>query len=228
MIEEIEALKILFDRKSSEINTVTDIWSIYEKSDSANLSQLDIMRDGCEFYEIRNPFYQGISNTTTERSSILKDYDSDGACCAIIDGVKHYIFVDLKSTFSIQHISKALLQNLHTFLKLHPMLSLCKGYSANGYVVDFIVACQTFKDEAQESGVLKIISDAIMLEEPSFVKDILNPLLMTGNHIFTCKIGTLSAVDGLPFHSSIKDTEVRIHLVMTNNFGDTKATYKLN
>lgn len=223
-MKEIEALKILFDKKARAIRTCKNKWVVEEKAPNATFKCLEIVcRDGI-FCEIEKDFYRGIKNTTEDRSRHLHDSDCDGVSAVKIADVKHYIFVDLKSNFDIQKVNEAYLQDLHTLLKLHTMLSLCEGYDLHHCIIDLIVACKRFKDQTKEDCVMDIILQKTALEEDSFEKNFLNDLL-NRNQPKICKLEDFKSIKELPFHSSIKQAKVRMHLILSEEYEDISSIY---
>ena len=150
-MKEIDALKTIFNKKADAIYVCRDKWAITEKDKGATFRKLEILCTNKEFHVISNSFYQGIKNTTEDRSTYLWDSDCDGVCAIEIEGEKHYVFVDLKSNFDTKKVCDAYLQDLHTFLKMHTLLSLCEDYSlGKEVIIDLIVACKTFRNQEQE------------------------------------------------------------------------------
>lgn len=222
----INALQTLFDKRAHEMQLHHDVWIVSEKDAGAFFRRLTIRNTGCVFHEVCNPFYKGIKNTTEDRSTLLWDSDCDGVCEISITGKMHYVFVDLKSNFDIQKIHNAFLQDLHTFLKLHTMLSLCEGYDLNNSVIDLVVACKTFKNKAQEDKILDILLEKTALPEDSFEKIFLNDLI-NGENPKTCSLCDFKTIKDLPFHPDIKHTKVRVHLVLSENYADDSSVYTL-
>ena len=168
-MKEIDALQTIFDRMTACFRCHHQSWEVVETAADAQFRKLEIRSAGTDFHEIGNAFYKGIKNTTQDRSTHLKDLDCDGVSLFVdAEGRKHIVLVDLKSNFDIQKICGAYEQDIHTFLKLHALFSLCEGYSLHGMVIDLIVACKTFKDTDQETRVLDIISMKCMEEEDSY------------------------------------------------------------
>lgn len=225
-MKEIKALKRLFDKKASAIHTCKNKWIVTEKSHNATFNCLELVCRGGIFYEIENDFYHGIIHTTTDRSTHLKDFDCDGVSIIKIAGKKHYIFTELKSNFDTNKVKEAYLQDLHTLLKLHTMLSLCEEYDLQNCIIDLMVACKTFKDQAQEDGVMDVINQKTALNEDSFEKDFLNDLLH-GNGPKICELGDLKSIKELPFHSDIKQAKVRMHLILSDRYEDSSKIYTL-
>ena len=226
-MKEIDALKTIFNKKADAIHVCRDKWAITEKDKGATFRRLEILCTNKEFHVINNSFYQGIKNTTEDRSTYLWDSDCDGVCAIEIEGEKHYVFVDLKSNFDTKKVRDAYLQDLHTFLKMHTLLSLCEGYSLREEVViDLIVACKTFRNQEQEDRVMDIIFQNVALEEASFEKDFLNDLLY-GSQPKVCKLGDFISIKELPFHSEIKQAEVRMHLVLSEHYEDSSSIYNM-
>ena len=196
-MEEIDALRTIFNRMTACFRCYHQSWEVVETAAGAQFRKLEIRSAGTDFHEIGNAFYKGIKNTTQDRSTHLKDLDCDG-------------------------VSE---QDIHTFLKLHALFSLCEGYSLHGMVIDLIVACKTFKDTDQEARVLDFISMKCMEEEDSFEKKFLNNLLHDGP-VKTC-MDDLKTIRSLPFHPSIKGVDVRLHLFTTMRYTDTEGIYNL-
>lgn len=226
-MEEIDALQTIFDRMTACFRCHHQSCEVVETAAGAQFRKLEIRSAGTDFHEIGNAFYKGIKNTTQDRSTHLKDLDCDGVSLFVdAEGRKHIVLVDLKSNFDIQKICGAYEQDIHTFLKLHALFSLCEGYFLRGMVIDLIVACKTFKDTDQETRVLDIISMKCMEEEDSFEKKFLNSLLHDGP-VKTCRMDDLNTIRSLPFHPSIKGVDVRLHLFTTIRYTDTEGIYNL-
>ena len=204
-MEEIDALRTIFNRMTACFRCYHQSWEVVETAAGAQFRKLEIRSAGTDFHEIGNAFYKGLF------------VDAEGR--------KHMVLVDLKSNFDIQKICGAYEQDIHTFLKLHALFSLCEGYSLHGMVIDLIVACKTFKDTDQEARVLDFISMKCMEEEDSFEKKFLNNLLHDGP-VKTC-MDDLKTIRSLPFHPSIKGVDVRLHLFTTMRYTDTEGIYNL-
>lgn len=226
-MKEIEALQAIFDKKSGDIQTRRDKWTVIEKDGNAAFNRLEILCANTDFHIIGNSFYKGIKNTTEDRSTHLWDSDCDGVCVIEMGEEKHYVFVDLKSNFDTNKINDAYLQDLYTFLKMHTMLSLCEDYFlGKEVVIDLIVACKTFKNQEQEDRVMDIIWEKIALEEESFEKNFLNDLLYGGQPKM-CRLMDFKSIRELPFHEDIKQTKVRMHLILSEHYEDSSNTYEL-
>lgn len=225
-MNEIEALRIIFDKRSADIQSCPDRWVIQEKDKNAAFKELELLCEGREFHEIGNSFYKGIKNTTEDRSTYLWDSDCDGVSAIEIDGIKHYVFIDLKSNFDIKKIENAYLQDLYTFLKMHTLLSLCEDYSLEGEVViDLIVACKTFKNQVQEDKVMDILFQKTLLDEESFEKKFLNDLI-NGNNPKCCRLNDFTCIRTLPFHQKIKNATVKLHLCLSKQYEDDSSSYR--
>lgn len=193
-------------------------FTITESEESASLKRLDV------FYP--NRFYVEVP----QNKSILKrlwdkvhsqNKDCDGV--AILgegDEAKYLLLAELKSRLKDKELKKALVQIVISYLKMHSLFSLCKGYNSP-LMLEGIIACSD--DSALYS---KEYSEKIT-EEPQFEESKLYSRLIAKRQI-NCELSGLITefkldLDGL--NDSILNTPVSIYLTSQSS-GDESEEHK--
>jgi hypothetical protein len=118
------------------------------KADSSPVPMklLRVELQDAEFTSFDHRLVEGMKDLTETRTGIIRDLDCDGVAFVEHDTQEGLIFAELKSRFSTGNIEGAFGQMFTSFLKMHAMLSLCKGYSLDKISVHFIAACQCMED----------------------------------------------------------------------------------
>lgn len=196
---------------------------------------------GREIIGYGNRLVQGITHTTTGRSTILEDKDCDGIAIIESNGKVELVFAELKSTFSIQELTYATYQMLNSFLKMHSMFALCDEYNIDNVNVSFILACQNYKDEKQEATVAEIASESQRANIEGFKGEVLGSII-SGSRYCDIKLSKIGQIDKefnkhdevphylnkYPFAQSIKDKKVRIYLALSDTFGNPECKITLH
>jgi hypothetical protein len=200
-----------------------DSSSVIEKSATASLKEVEFVKTGCVFLAADDSLLKGMADITTHRSSSLLDKDCDGVIYTqpATETNKTYL-IDLKSRFSLDGVTMALTQLVHSLFKLHAMQSLCEGYDGKRQPVELIVACQCFEDEQQESAVLLKLSQNA--PQNAFYK-VLSRLVLNGQT--QVRLGDLfmAQIEGLT--SDLKNKKITLTLITTEKYGDNKAVYRI-
>ena len=217
----------LYDKTSNPAfagHTVTQgTFNVTEHEQNATLTMLRVYKAGAEFVSFNHDLVKGMKDMTETRSSYLHDSDCDGIAFVSHNNVEGIVVAELKSRFSTKHICKAYSQIMFSFLKLHAMLSLCKGYAIDGLTIHFVVSCKCFQDESQEDGVMNFISKAEMTNPDSFEGKLLRKLI--SKHRMTIKIGDIASMYGLAINPAVADKDITLALQLTNAYADNSAVY---
>lgn len=216
----------------------SDSWEVSENTETASLKQITIQRKNTRFIGFNQEITR--SMTMCQRSSELKDKECDGfSFLKEKDDVVGLLFVELKSQYCKNNISKSIKQMLFSFLKIHSMLSLCDGYSLNNLDIFFCSATLCAKDEAERTKLLDFINKAVKCN----IKD--ENATEKRNAFYECgrifrdlvvKRKTkrkvkflLSAFDiNLPIHQDIADKDLTIHLSTTNSYNESSSIFSFN
>jgi hypothetical protein len=88
---------------------------VIEKSATASLKEVELVKTGCVFLAADDTLLKGMADITTHRSSSLLDKDCDGVIYAqsASETNKTYL-IDLKSRFSLDGVTMALTQLVHS------------------------------------------------------------------------------------------------------------------
>lgn len=222
-----EVFTQIFDKSKDKGHAAlsTDLWVVKEHEMSATMKCLEVRAKG-SFLGFDHDLVKGMPDITTKLSSKLEDKDCDGiAFLYDTNGKENIVFAELKSNFDIKKITDAFHQILMSFLKMHSWLSLCENYNLEDVIVHFVVACKCFRDENQESNVLQRISQAQQLGKNTFEAKFLNRLLK--DKYIMESMSSFGDIQNLPFHNSIRNKEVCMHLQLTQSPSDSNTSMAL-
>jgi hypothetical protein len=184
----------------------------------SKVKEVTFEKEDCTFFVGNESLLNDMPGITKNRSAFLSDSKCDGVVFMLPeDNEEKLCLVELKSNFDTRKIQEALSQNIHSLLKLHAMLSLCDGYDWDQLSIELIVACQCFKDKDQEGSVMLNLNK--LKQQNEFGKSLYK--LVKDGHI-KVHLGNLymAQIDGLS--KKIKDKEVTLTLLTTENYGDAK------
>lgn len=221
----IDSFKQVYNKTSLYCTDTLNTCEVRETTTGSTMNLLKIENSGCQFSNYTADLVKDMPSITTERTECIKDKDCDGVIFRNIGGQEDLILVELKSGFDTGKICDAFNQVLHSFLKVHVMLSACKNYDISTYPMKFIVACRTFKDEAQEAGVLEKISNAQTLNSGIFEDKFLARLLV--NKYVDVKMDEFHDISANSFSDDIKNKHIQMRLCLTNNYADTSISTSL-
>lgn len=225
MMEIIESMLSLYDKKSCNCHYCSCNWVLTEAEPSATFKKLTLCMDGATFGTIDNAFYKGLDKIICSRSSFLKDKDCDGVSFCEINGRMHMLFVELKSSFS--EIERAFKQNFFTLLKMHMFFSLCRGYDIENLTIDFFVACSPFKDKDQESDILSRLNMADEADSLCYhEKCLLNHLYYGKETVVT--IGELPFAKNIKLNKSIISSPIHLHLYSPTSYEESEGLLDLD
>lgn len=211
----------IFDRISYK--ETIDKWEIVEPNSDATVKRLIINQCDSTFVAYTDTLFQGMSTLTSCRSTHLKDSDCDAFAYVFNDRFKkeQLLFTDLKSRFNIRKIKQAYSQMMFSLLKLIAMQSLCEGHSLDNQDIEMIVACKCFENLEQES----LVKDEIIKGQE--INDKFYNLLYTlinKNHAFIT-LNEFTPFKTIPLDEQIKNKEVKLTLIMTNQYNDDTVLY---
>lgn len=220
----IDSLHSVFDKKSDACNCTNDTWIVHEDNE-VSFKKITFHCDGACFGVVHNEFYKDIKNITEKRSTFLKDCDCDGISFCDDGGVLQLLFVDLKSSFSEQNITKAFKQDFFSLLKIHMMLSLCEGYKLGSLLIRFFAACPPCASMDDEA----IILDRIYLSEELDKERFENKYLMAyfKKDVFSCKMKDISFVKDKHLNEDLLDATIQFQIVTAENYGDRECVMEL-
>ena len=184
---------------------------------------LRIEQDATVFTSFNDCLVCGMKDITENRTSFILDSNCDGIAFFTHNVHEGLIFAELKSRFSTQNVTKAFGQMIHSFLKMHAMLSLCKDYSIDTMSLQFIAACQCLEDENQRDGVYNFLDKAENSEDATFEGSFIRKLIE--KHNIEVRLGDVTAIWGIPLNSSLTDKKLTLSLQMTQKYGDQSAVY---
>nr|MDE6295831.1 hypothetical protein [Muribaculaceae bacterium] len=223
----IEQLQQIFDKYACHCAIGCGGAPFIETSRSADLKKVHITISSGDLGVLKNPFYKGMTHITTDRSSHLRDSDSDGVIFYNNGADKRIIFLELKSSLSGNNIKKATSQHLFTFLKLHTMMSLCKDYALSDYSIEFHIACRI----CDEAGLASIKSNLVAQEEANDMdyKNYMLKSLLYGRNDWSCAIKDLPVMKPLlgAMQDEILDKSVLFKIMTTPDPNDKELTYSL-
>lgn len=221
----IDSFKLIYNKVSNLCLDTVDLIDVNEWKPDATMNHLRIEEPGSMFTVYPADLLKDMPSITSERSSSIKDKDCDGIIFHKKEGIEDLILTELKSGFDTGKICDAFNQIIHSFLKLHIMFSVCKDYQVSQLSVKFIVVCKTYKDEAQEAGVLEKINNAQTLKSGTFEDKFLSRLL--ANKYVDVIMDEFHDVSINPFNDDIKNKHIQMRLCLTNSYADTSVTTDL-
>lgn len=221
----IDSFKQVYNKTSSYCTDTPNVCEVREAKTGSTMNLLKLDNPGCQFSNYTSDLVKDMPSITTERTECIKDKDCDGIIFRNNSGQEELILIELKSGFDTGKICDAFNQILHSFLKMHVMLSACKNYEISTFPMKFIVACKTFKDKAQEAGVLEKISNAQTLNSGIFEDKFLARLLV--NKYVDVKMNEFHDISVNSFSDDIKNKRIQMRLCLTNNYADTSISTSL-
>lgn len=207
----IESLKSVYDKKSCFCLCNDSEWEIKEDKDNASFRKVVVRKKSLKFEIIGNDFFRGMSSITSDRSSFLKDKDCDGVSFYEQDGKTGLMLIDLKSSFSEDNISKAFTQDFHTFLKLHMMMSICKGYRLGELAISCYAACPPCASSDVKDSILDTISMSEEAGDDRFINRCLKSYLIGGEE-YSCALKDTPFASGSALHEDLMNTIVSFHI----------------
>lgn len=200
-----------------------DAFEVKEHDPKASTKQLRVVKKGAAFASFNYMLVKSMDDISDKRSSHLEDSDCDGVSFMSFQGKNGLVFAELKSKFSTQKLFEAYCQMTFSFLKMHAMLSLCRGYSLEDLSLHFIAACQCFEDKDQEDGIYNRLSKEEQIDQTTFVSRFIRRLIEQRN--LTVRFGEIMAALNLPLNQSLADKQVILSLQITSNYGDSSLVY---
>lgn len=219
----------LFDKTLNPIlanyTASSNTFEVIEHDPNPKIStrRLRVEQNGASFASFNHMLVKGMGDITEIRSSRLENHDCDGIAIKTFHGQDGLVFSELKSRFSTQKIYEAFQQMTHSFLKMHAMLSLCKDYKLDDISLHFIAACQCFENKDQEDGIYNRLSKEEQESKHTFAGKFLRRLIQM--HEMTVKFGEVATVWNLPLNQTLADKEIRLTLLVTQNYGDSSLVY---
>lgn len=213
----IDSIHSIYDKKRSAFISGCNTFEFIEDTPNATFKKL-VVKSSCLFDVIKNDFYKGLSAITTDRSSFLQDKDCDGVVICDNSGTTQLVFIDLKSSFKQDNIEKAFKQDFFTFIKLHLLLSLCKGYSIRECYIVCYVACPRYT--SQEEVYIK--DNISMTEEKgdSLINKCLKEYFF-GTNDFHCKIKDIPYIANKMINEDILSIDIHFKIYTTKHYSDS-------
>lgn len=203
----------------------SDIWRIHEESSSAFVKDLEVKKSGAIFKGFDQLLTKSMDSLTTKRSSTFKDKECDGVAFVKISAEERLLFVELKSKYDTSRISCALEQMCCSFLKMHSMLSLCKGYSLYSLPIDFCAVTLCCRDDDEHAKVNMFISQALMSDEQKDIGSFFDNLFSKGYvNITFNRLFKILNID-LPLHDDIMNKDIKVYLTTTPSCTENKAVF---
>lgn len=219
----------IYDKTNAWKTVSADSWSVIEHENGAITKKLTITMPGRVIHSYGCDLVKGVKDSTDTRSSVLEDKDCDGTAIAENDdGKTEIVYAELKSTFSIEELRKAIFQMIMSFAKTHGWFSLCQDYSIENTPICFVLACQTFENEEKQSDVMDELGKAQIEGQNNFKKKILPRLLNNLGSGCEFKLSEFFSIGRYPFAQSIKDKKIRIYLALSDNYGNPECKITLH
>lgn len=222
-MEVIDSFNSIFDL--TQITSVDNIWEVNESHNCASFRKLNIHNIGEVFNFFDSRCYKGTKCISEMISSSIKDKDCDGVAFTTFNGSAYIILSELKSALDSGDILKAYTQTVFTLIKLHMILSLCKGYDIESMNILSIIACQPPKDAKQ----LTYLKDQMLLMEEGGKLGSDVKLLL--NLFFKKKIDTLikdvSFIKDLPLNEQLANKNIRFCLKTADEYGNESVDVEL-
>ena len=221
----VELFDKTLDPAFANYTSSSDAFEVNEHDPNPGIStrHLRVEQTGATFASFNHMLVKGMGDITKKRSGLLEDHDCDGIAIKYYQGQDGLVFSELKSRFSTQKVYEAFRQMIHSFLKMHAMLSLCKDYTLDDVSLHFIAACQCFEDKDQEDGIYNRLSKEEQESKHTFAGKFLRRLIE--KHELTFKFGEVATVLNLPLNQALADKEIKLTLQMTQNYGDSNLVY---
>lgn len=223
-----KAFCLFFDNVASEnfgYHQANGYWNVHENDKQATLKDLHIIGNAVDFVGFNENLTRSMPDLTYKRSTKFEDKDCDGVafvCSATNEGL---LFVELKSKYGTSQVSNAIKQMCFAFLKIHAMLSLCRGYTLDEMEITFCVATKCAVNESEDAKVVEFISQATLLEEQKAYGKFLQNLFSKGcNNVSFNNLFKYLCID-LPLHDAVKNKKIKVHLVTSSTPNDTKAVF---
>lgn len=197
--------------------------SVYEPG-NADTKQVDICKNGIDFYLLNSTFYKGQADLTINKSTLLKDSDCDGVIFYEEDGQQYILNVELKSGFSGEEIRSGYKQIYFTLLKLYTLLSICEDFDFSKYRITAYLVCQPVKDENEESQILHNLLEKKTSGEALTITDqVIHNYLIKSDNVVKCKIrdnGLTKSVLKQNLSMEILNQTITYRLFTMPNLGD--------
>lgn len=221
----IDSLHSIFDKKIDACNCTHNTWEVHEDNETS-FKKMTFYCDGACFGVIHNEFYKDIKSVTEKRSSFLKDFDCDGIAFYGNGDILQLLFVDLKSSFSEQNITKAFRQDFYSLLKMHMLLSLCEGYRLSSIAIRFFAACPPCKSRDDETR----IKDIIFLTEELGEKRFENKYLMGyfKKEGFSCQLKDIPFVKDKHLNEELMEATIQFQIYTPDNVNDREGLMELS
>ncbi len=193
-------------------------FTITESAESASLKKLDV------FYP--NRFYVEVPQSKSILKRVWDKVHSQNKDCdgvAILgegDEAKYLLLAELKSRLKLKELEKAISQIVMSYLKMHSLFSLCRGYNSL-LMLEGIIAC------SDDSALYSTEQSTKITKDPQFEESQLYSRLIAKRQI-KCEFSRLITefkldLDGL--NDSILNTPVSIYLTSQND-GDESKEHK--
>lgn len=209
------------DKQALRVDTI-GLCEITEKEKGATMTNLKINREGTSFYTFPADIVKGMPSDENDMLKFIKDKDCDGIVFLKHNsGTEELILSELKSGFGTGTISDAFNQIIHSFLKMHVMLSTCESYSLHDLTSNFIVACKTFENKSQEVKVWKKINDYKTLKRGYFEDKFLGKLLV--RTVVDVIMDEFHDIRINAFSEEIKNKHIQMRLCLTSSPTDTSV-----
>lgn len=155
----IEAFNHNFDKKASKVHS--GVWKVSEADAGTHFRYITFLKEGRDFFPINTHFIEAEKFVHFDTGSNLRDKNCDGACLwyEVSDSgneTEVLMMVDLKSKFSMSELRDAFMQTLYSYLRLHMVMSLCRGYDCGTQQLRFCVGCQCYDEDSYSKTIERI------------------------------------------------------------------------
>ncbi|MBR1464946.1 MAG: hypothetical protein IJ607_01130 [Bacteroidaceae bacterium] len=223
----IESINYIYDKQAQSFEEMKGAFVVTEENDpQTTFKKLTVHKKGCQFFVVKPPFYTGISATTSDRSSVLKDSSCDGIAISETDGYYTFYFIELKSRFREATIRKAFTQIFFSFIKMHMMLGLSHGYKPEKSIFDFFVACSPPENQDRTTEIMHWIQ----LYEEKNMDDVIIKCIKEfffGKKKYSCIVRDMNFADMKHFNENFQNIQVRLNIYTPGTFKQTEGLLEL-
>lgn len=217
----------IFDKTNTSISAKSPdlVWCVVETAPDAGIKRLEVDMRSADFVAFDDSLCKNIPRVTSGISSSLKDSECDGIALIRKNDEDIMVFCDLKRSLDTKNIKKGFSQDLLSFIKLHMLLSLCNNYNLAEFKIDFIVTCKCFENEAKRADILLRVQNNQIVDKDYFINSLLYPLIKNGEKCV--RLGDFPQIAGLDINPCIKNKNVKLRLLTSNNYADDFVNYRI-